>query len=742
MGVEEETIASLHSAIIELNREIEDKKNKVFQTVDARHIEFVRTFDQVSELRGEVSALSSSLQKIADMIIKPPNGVKPVLESTAAEYKKVTTELESLKSVIDILKILSEVHSAFTLFDKKVEAGEYCHAAYAIKDMEQHIEYLPKDNAHGANTNVVKTVRKDFRLKKAQLRSRLEEMFARALQFKPNELTVTREFNGVYGQTPHHDNPSSLADILEALRILDLLEDKFKEFSHSLLVDIIQPIIQEPRSVVTVQPVRHNEFCIRIGLDSTAEASSVSTPGALFSKLTELFTCLAERIMDKNHDALALLSASLWSKVAEMVIESCLSRTIPEQTSQLKSYQHIVSETEEFELKLFSLGAVPETQRVLSAYVRDYESHFAHRRRASVLEGARALLLSEDHNTVVVTDGTERGSLSNLTGGKNGKKKGSGIDAEGFFRLPTCQVTVSTQKLVEMAHQTLQEVGSGVTPTGALLLYRLSRDIFDLFRALKPSVHASHIENVPHFCMLFHNDCMYIAHHLMTLGHQYRARFPPPLNKTATFVDMVPMFRDLGEQAFLKMMRKQRQQLLEFVGGAGDFTDMSDDGRFKKAEQSVNQVLHHLNQLANVWKSVLPRDVFLQAMGQLVDVPLKFMCDSIQRIPDISVHDAPALKNLIESMVMRMSNIFDVPLLVPEDVPADSLKVAIPKYVPVWEKVQLLAEILDADLQGILNMHSQGRLNGRFNYQELRGLVLALFADTPHRALSLKRLES
>ena len=62
---------------------------------------------------------------------------------------------------------------------------------------------------------------------------------------------------------------------------------------------------------------------------------------------------------------------------------------------------------------------------------------------------------------------------------------------------------------------------------------------------------------------------MYIAHHLLTLGHQYKAKLPEPLCQgAATFVDLVPKIRRLGTEAFLQQMAAQKQQLIEFLNGA------------------------------------------------------------------------------------------------------------------------------------------------------------------------------
>ena len=44
---------------------------------------------------------------------------------------------------------------------------------------------------------------------------------------------------------------------------------------------------------------------------------------------------------------------------------------------------------------------------------------------------------------------------------------------------------------------------------------------------------------------------MYLAHHLLTLGHQFRPKLPEPLNRgAATFVDLVSPMRTLGEKCF------------------------------------------------------------------------------------------------------------------------------------------------------------------------------------------------
>lgn len=128
------------------------------------------------------------------------------------------------------------------------------------------------------------------------------------------------------------------------------------------------------------------------------------------------------------------------------------------------------------------------------------------------------------------------------------------------------------------------------------------RDVFDLFRAIVPLKHADMFSQVPQLCAVFHNDCFYIAHHLLTLGHQFRGKLPEAMRPAATFVDMVPAFQELGEATFLKMQRLQQLQLNKTLSEAHGFGGTDDDDHFEEVQRIIQQVQHQLTRLASVWK--------------------------------------------------------------------------------------------------------------------------------------------
>lgn len=68
--------------------------------------------------------------------------------------------------------------------------------------------------------------------------------------------------------------------------------------------------------------------------------------------------------------------------------------------------------------------------------------------------------------------------------------------------------------------------------------------------SLPPSWDRENLQKLPQLAAIHHNNCMYIAHHLLTLGHQFRYRLTNILcDGAATFVDLVPGFRRLGNFA-------------------------------------------------------------------------------------------------------------------------------------------------------------------------------------------------
>lgn len=69
---------------------------------------------------------------------------------------------------------------------------------------------------------------------------------------------------------------------------------------------------------------------------------------------------------------------------------------------------------------------------------------------------------------------------------------------------------------------------------------------------------------------LFHNNCMYLAHHLLTLAYEYKDKFSKNLQKmNLTFSDQVTIFREVGSQYFLEHMKYQKNIIFDIIKDSG-----------------------------------------------------------------------------------------------------------------------------------------------------------------------------
>lgn len=72
------------------------------------------------------------------------------------------------------------------------------------------------------------------------------------------------------------------------------------------------------------------------------------------------------------------------------------------------------------------------------------------------------------------------------------------------------------------------------------------------------------------YLAMFHNNCMYLAHHLLTLGFEYKDKLPKSLqNLNLTFADQVLVLRDVGSSYFLEHMKYQRNIIFDILKESG-----------------------------------------------------------------------------------------------------------------------------------------------------------------------------
>ncbi|GFR92224.1 centromere/kinetochore protein zw10-like protein [Elysia marginata] len=185
---------------------------------------------------------------------------------------------------------------------------------------------------------------------------------------------------------------------------------------------------------------------------------------------------------------------------------------------------------------------------------------------------------------------------------------------------------------------------------------------------------------------LHHNNCMFISHHLMTLGHQFASRLPPLVNPT--FVSLIQQIRENGVHVFLDQIQRQRDLLLECLEGAKGFGQLEDNARSETASRSIKQVLLQLDHLQKIWKPVLPINNYKKAMGRLIDCVVAHITKCVCALEDIAQTAAQELLKLLSPIESSCGEM----LVLPGETPV----VELTRHVASWPRLTELQLVLDA----------------------------------------------
>ena len=359
----------------------------------------------------------------------------------------------------------------------------------------------------------------------------------------------------------------------------------------------------------------------------------------------------------------------------------------------------------------------------LAHFAEGLEREYVEKRRGRILQGARETILTTDyHNTVRVGDQPFELPTPKPKEKSTKPSKGAGSgwgsvnlqvqssrdilrDGLAVFQLPCCNVSSTALESMKLCRAVLDEaveVAAALTKdekevqeveestanppvaevalsTLPAVLYQSAREVLDLFRAMVPVLYGYEIQNVPRTAAVFHNDCVYLAHHCLTLGLEFRHRLEALhnpkhpssssaspgrrashdsldlLQRTALFVDMVPLFRDMADKSLGNVLDKHAKELVDVVGRRIPLLGeslRSDEFlvEWSDAEEAVEAGLHHLQRLFQAWKSVLSQEILVRSLWYLADVILTLLLDQITlKARDISAAACPFVGSLFQT---------------------------------------------------------------------------------------------
>ncbi|XP_024249593.1 centromere/kinetochore protein zw10 homolog isoform X2 [Oncorhynchus tshawytscha] len=749
----------LAAKISKLSRKVEETKEEVCDMINKRYNEFLPSMQGAEVLMGQAEEVSKEIDVLKSCI---ETEVQQNLHTAVTEYAKLKQQLERNTTVIAMLRHLEEFHIAMEEFHKALLEKKYVIAAKQLEKARHSADSLKAWK--GSDLPLLRALSSELTVQRENLIYHLGDEWKRMTVWKlppskePTEMKsfLKTELQLTLGGTkePGQSPPPLLSCVLQALTIQGELQHKIKLFSQVLLKYLLKPLITYPSLNVEVSEQQDEGTLISLQFAETPEEHS--SPSQVYTKVLMVLKTLHTHLLDVSvgeRKVSVILGDLVWQDMSHCIIHECLLYSIPTNSCQLEQYSAVIKETEEFEKSLKEMQYLRGDSTELLKYAQDVNCHFASKKCKDVIVAARKLMTSEMHNTVKITQDSKL-SVPMLPNpgsgdikGKQGAKKleAPRLDNEKQLGartlcLPVCRISESVQQLMELALHTLSEAVGNSSQCATQLFFTV-RNIFQLFYDVVPTYHKENLLKFPHLAAIQHNNCMYIAHHLLTLGHQFSPHLPDPLSEgAATFVDLVPGFRKLGAHCFLAHLNVQRAEMLERLSTARNFSNLDDEDNYSAASKAVRQVIHQLKRLGTVWQDVLPVNIYCKAMGILLNTAISELIAKIMMLEDISTEDGEHLQILCQTIIEEGPPVF-IPL--PEENKNKKYQEEVPVYVKKWITFKELVIVLQANLQEIVDRWAEGKgpLALEFSSSDMKSLIRALFQNTERRAVALTKIK-
>ncbi|XP_026989883.2 centromere/kinetochore protein zw10 homolog [Tachysurus fulvidraco] len=749
----------LASKISKLSRKVEETKEEVSDMINKKYSEFIPSMVVAQELMDQVESVSKDIDLLKICI---DNEVQRNLHESITEYAKLKQQLEKNTEVINTLQHLQEFDTAMEEYHKTLQQKKYETAAKQLGNARASVEALKACNT--SDLPLLRALSSEITIQRENLIYHLGEEWKQVAVWKlppAKELTGLQSFmstalhlsGGEYKK--EKDMPSAfLSSVLQALAIQGELQKKIKLFGQVLMKYMIKPLIIYPSLMVEVS--EHLEMGTVLSLQTKENLEEHPAPADVYAKIILVLKTLHRHLFDTavgEKKVSAILGDQIWEEMSDCIIRECLLYSIPTNSSQLAAYDTVIKETEEFEGHLREMSYLSGDSTDLLKYARNVNCHFASKKCQDVIVAARKLMTSEMHNTVKISPDYKLSlpKLPSHGGGSKEKQEGkkSGHCDQQILEnekqlgqrtlcLPVCRISESVQQLMELAIKTLSEA-VGSSPQCAVQLFYTTRNIFHLFYDVVPTYHKDNLLKFPHLAAIQHNNCMFLAHHLLTLGHQFRPHLPLK-DGVAYFVDLVPGFRKLGAQCFVAQMNVQKAEMLERLSTARNFSSLDDEDNYTAASKAVRQVIHQLKRLGKVWQDVLPVNIYCKSMGTLLNTAISELISKIKMLEDISTEDGERLHTLCQTIIEEGPLVF-TPL--PEESKNRKYQEEVPVYVKKWMTFKELSIVLQASLQEIVDRWAEGKgpLAQEFSSNEMKSLIRALFQNTDRRAVALTKIK-
>jgi centromere/kinetochore protein ZW10 len=500
---------------------------------------------------------------------------------------------------------------------------------------------------------------------------------------------------------------------------------------------VITPLINRGQSLSFLEESNQDSAVLKI-VPSPESKFEYLDGELLYSGIVQFIKFIYRSICFQNSSWIRTFGRLTWPRISELIISSFLSKVVPTDASKLPDFQKIIKCTSDFETALKELMYISSDDKDnrLSNFAENVEVHFAFKKKTEILAKARNLLLECDFS--IPQEYTRDGSIW--------KAEGTSILSSShvvdlIFLSERCLVSKAAKQLMELIHQTLQDVCLSSTRV-AMEFYHAARDAILLYEVVVPVKLERQLGGINQVAVLMHNDCLYLSQEILGFAFEYRTDFPSSMKEHAVFADLAPRFQLLAEDILQRQIHLVIYNLKEAIDSADGFQNTHQMQQFESAKFSIDQVVFILEKVHIIWEPLLLPSTYRKSMCTVLESVFSRIARDILLLDDIAAEETLQLQRLIHLMLESLSSLFES--LATSDPNSHEFSAeSLENLIPSLRKIRKLSELLDMPLKSItVSWENKELLSCGFTITEVEDFIKAIFADSPLRKDCLRRIQN
>ncbi|CCI41772.1 unnamed protein product [Albugo candida] len=661
------------------------------------------------------------------------------------ESQRIRSQIEKSEKMLLLIEKIILIDSHLHQIDALLAEGELVKASNLSKNAEAMLTMLRdlennEENVDKASTlNILTVMEIQWLKKKSRVETHIYRFFAELVHWEDNAVrissTVTKPEDNVTVKSLQ-ENKVSCTELWSAAEVMGIEIELLESCAEHIVENIISPFLQSSKTKKL--RIKSDQDCSIVRLheaknttleteSSVAKSSEQSFFHRKILQIAEVLKEFSHRLFTEKAMLRSKWMALLWKGQGnlEKKLLDYFVNQLPEDNSVLATIASQFRESVSEFVDILSTGDLqPSIPDHLLKFAEHIHNFHAKRRVHSILSLGRDYIRRNYCDSIKVTGASERCSLFNtdyvgscgkgkdLDRGNPSSVSGISIQESGddfapmYFQMPDYRISTCVHDMVELAHQTLMEA-SKIDERSAEILLGAVRDLFFLFQMMVPALYADSIINDGRVCMLYHNDCMYITYHMLSIGFHYAKRFPRSIQAKVAMIDLVPIFRQSAEKSLSKFTLSVQREFLTKVQALPWPSAVSPLVQY---EDFVKMVNFKISKISLPWKEGLPCGLYQRTLGLMVEPMLAAFLDRIVNEEVISVSRSPQLHHII-SQLLECVNAYD------STAQAE-------KFLPTIVQLQDVALILEP-IASIQDMVKDGKIS-TLNKKRITILVRAL----------------